>query len=348
MRPLFRREKTVDVKSVEDSLHIVHGSLRPDKLTLFSIVRDEMFFIPSFLKHHREIGVEQFLILDDGSEDGTEEYLREQSDVVIIKSHIRFGDRVKNDVGQVRRAGLAFKEVIPMIFLNNKFHIYLDADEFLFLPPGVHSVSTILETLKEEGRCGIAASLVEFFPANIHDWLEKGRPENLGELLDECPYFEPVPLIDVTESGSPIEIGRSKSESLFRTRIKEKRYIYIDIENLALRTRLRLTSAKTKIPIAYNGVGVRRNGSHGITAPVSSKILLTIGHFVFTRNFRAKVKSAIVRRSHCKRGAKYQAYNLLIRKLQEGDGSFLSEESTRFVNAYQFIDSGLMRWPEPL
>ena len=46
-----------------------------------STMRNEMLRLPHFLDHHRKLGINHFLIVDNGSEDGTRDYLAGQPDV---------------------------------------------------------------------------------------------------------------------------------------------------------------------------------------------------------------------------------------------------------------------------
>ena len=50
---------------------------------LFSTVRNEAVRLPFFLDHYRKLGVVHFLIVDNGSDDGTLELLRQSEDVSI-------------------------------------------------------------------------------------------------------------------------------------------------------------------------------------------------------------------------------------------------------------------------
>jgi hypothetical protein len=272
--------------------------------------------------------------------------LTTQQDVAIIQSVWRFGNRVKDEHGKTRRVGLVLKEIIPQIFLPNQYHIYLDADEFLFLPPNVETVGDVLQVLETKQRKGIAASVVEFFPDSTRVWDRHERPATFEELLNQYPFFEPFPLIEIDQNGKTKEVGKSKTEELFQKYISQDDISYLNVREWLLRKRLRLKSCQKKVPICYTGDGVFRDGSHEITAPVSSEILLTIGHFVFTANFEAKVEAAVQHKSHVKRGAKYNAYKLLIGQLREGDGCLLSDYSTRLVDVSQFFEIGLMCWPE--
>lgn len=121
---------------------------------MFSIFRDEMYFAPAFFAHYRAMGVEQFLIFDDKSTDGTSAFLDAQPDCIRITSDLRYGDEivVKEAEGtRKRRAGIYFKGAIPQVLMPGRFVTYVDADEFLILPPGVTRLDEITARLDAEG-----------------------------------------------------------------------------------------------------------------------------------------------------------------------------------------------------
>ena len=55
--------------------------IRPGDILLFSTMRDEFVRLPFFLQYYRNLGVSHFLIVDNGSDDGSREYLTDQPDV---------------------------------------------------------------------------------------------------------------------------------------------------------------------------------------------------------------------------------------------------------------------------
>ncbi len=52
-----------------------------DGILCAMVVRNEAARLPWFLAHHRRLGVDHFLIIDNDSSDGSQALLREQSDV---------------------------------------------------------------------------------------------------------------------------------------------------------------------------------------------------------------------------------------------------------------------------
>ena len=51
-----------------------------------------MLRLPWFLAHHRKLGVAHFLIIDNDSEDGTIEFLRQQPDVTLFETPMSYAE----------------------------------------------------------------------------------------------------------------------------------------------------------------------------------------------------------------------------------------------------------------
>ena len=58
--------------------------IRPGDVLLFSTFRNEHLRMPYFLKYYRGIGINHFLMVDNGSTDGGAEYLIDQPTTIAI------------------------------------------------------------------------------------------------------------------------------------------------------------------------------------------------------------------------------------------------------------------------
>jgi len=56
------------------------------------VCRNERLCLPAFLNHYRSLGVEEFLVIDNDSSDGSPEYLATQPDVRVFRTSDRFGE----------------------------------------------------------------------------------------------------------------------------------------------------------------------------------------------------------------------------------------------------------------
>ncbi|HEU4840953.1 MAG TPA: glycosyltransferase family 2 protein, partial [Ilumatobacteraceae bacterium] len=71
------------VRHVHGPRTVAHGV---DELAAVTIVRDGRFYVANFLAHHRRLGVRHFVVLDNGSTDGTLELLCAQPDVTVLRT----------------------------------------------------------------------------------------------------------------------------------------------------------------------------------------------------------------------------------------------------------------------
>lgn len=345
----------MDTVGIEDAgrlAQVVSGALDPARLTLFSTMKNEMGFLPAWLAHHRAIGFEQFLIWDDGSDDGSSDYLATQSDVVVMRSDLSFGAllRYRDPDGGEReeRAGTYFKIALPHLFFDGAFVGYVDADEFLILPPGVASIAEVVARLAKGGAPSAVASVVEFFPAAASG-LEGALPQSFAELLAAYPYFQCEALVDLQAGAQPDLLGESKTSRLFRAfdvkpKVVRRGWQRIWMSSKDKKAQAFQKSPRHKTPLVRRDAQSRLTGSHYGNLPPSSEVLLTVAHFVFTAQFAAKIARATEWGAHANGAAKYRYYAELLENMRGVEDGFLDENSVAYDGPQQLIDCGLMRW----
>lgn len=345
--------ETVGIEDAGRLARVVSGTPDPARLTLFSTMKNEMGFLPAWLAHHREIGFQQFLIWDDASDDGSFEYLCSQPDVVVMRSDLRFGQllRYRDPEGLVReeRAGTYFKIALPHLFLDGAYVGYVDADEFLLLPPGVDSVSEVVARLERDGAASAVASVVEFFPASA-DALTGALPQSLAGLLAAYPYFQAEKLVDLVPGEvRPKLCGQSKTARLYAQYgitppLVRRGWHRLWMPASVKRAQRAQTSPRHKTPLIRRGGGSYQVGSHNGSLPPSSEVLLTVAHFVFTAQSAEKIARAIRTGAHAHGGRKYHGYAALLQAMAGRKDGFLDDRSLRYEGPEQLVALGLMRW----
>lgn len=332
--------------------HVASGQVDAGKLTLFSTMKNEMGFLPAFLSHHRAIGFEQFLIFDDASDDDSATYLAAQPDCVVMRSELSFGDEItyRDPEGASRkeRAGTYFKIALPHLFFDGAYVAYVDADEFLLLPPGVSSIGEVVTRLAAEGAPSAVASVVEFFPADVSG-LSGALPRSLDGLLEAYPYFQAEQLVRLRPGDQPELLGKSKTARLFKQFEIEPKVERRGLQRLYMSSKAKKAqqfqkSPRHKTPLVLRDAQSRLTGSHYANLPPSPTVLLTVAHFVFTAQFADKIARARGWGAHANGAAKYRYYAELLERMQARDGSFLDDASRRYESPQQLIDAGLMRW----
>ena len=331
----YRQMSATDVLS---SIEVISGSIRKDALSVCAIVRDEMYFLPSFLEHHRKLGAEQFLILDDGSEDQSRQYLSSQPDCVLLRSSISYGTRDVLDCypdGQRsrQRGGLWLKHHLTQNLVDNDYILYLDADEFLVLPPSYPTLRNLIPKLRQQRVKTTTASLVELFPASIEAMADQQQPpQNLTELIERCGYYDHYPLIQHRLLGGVKAVGQSATTRLFNQ---------AGITSIGLREKS--ASAIHKMPLFRKGTDNWLIGSHYCKQKPDRRLILTLLHFKFSPDLYRRVNMALRVGGHNRNSEKYQQYAELLQPLQPcPPKNLLGPDSRRYMGAEELLACGLM------
>ncbi|MEO9574375.1 MAG: glycosyltransferase family 2 protein [Tateyamaria sp.] len=163
--------------------------IRPTDLLAFTTLRNEMVRLPFFLNYYREMGINQFLIVDNGSTDGSLDYLASQPDVSVWST----------EAGYKRaRFGADWLNWLQSKYGHGHWNLVVDPDEFLVYP---FCDTRPLRALTD----WLDASSIKSFSSMLLDMYPKGR-------LDEQPYEvgqNPLEIASWFDSGN-YTISRNK------------------------------------------------------------------------------------------------------------------------------------------
>ncbi|MFT4014291.1 MAG: glycosyltransferase family 2 protein [Paracoccus sp. (in: a-proteobacteria)] len=132
--------------------------IRPGDILLFMSMRNEAVRLPYFLDYYRKIGVQHFLVVDNGSDDGGREYLARQSDVSLWLTHSGYRES---------RFGMDWMNWLLHRYGAGHWCLTVDPDEFLIYP---HHDSRPLRALTD----WLDASALKSFSAMLLDMYPKG------------------------------------------------------------------------------------------------------------------------------------------------------------------------------
>lgn len=145
-------------------------------------MRNEAVRLPFFLGHHRRLGVQHFLIVDNNSDDGTSAYLAAQPDVSLWTTAHSY---------KSARFGLDWLTFLMMRHAHGHWCLTLDADEALIYPywesrdlsaltrwldaQGLASYGTLMLDMYPEGKIGATGYVPGTNPFADLTWYDSGN-----------------------------------------------------------------------------------------------------------------------------------------------------------------------------
>lgn len=328
----------------DGSLRIVLGSVRKDALSVYSVVRSEMFFLPAFLDHYRDLGVQQFLFVDDHSTDGTLIFLAEQPDCVVLHSSVSYGKLIDG-----QRAGHVWKNEIPHRFFLGKWAVCADADEFLQIPSGFSTLPQFVETLDARGLDAVAAVMIDCYPADLEGFSNVSPPGTVTELVARYPWFDRGPYIRWPAGQKrPEVINGGVRERLFRQYgISTRSYFKSSWTVLARRIRRlfggdRNIQSIHKVPLVKWRSDRYYEHSHTLNASPAAGLLLALPHYKFTGVLYQKIEHAVASGAYSGNSRLYHGYHQLLECMRQSNRGFIGEETEKFTSSKDFENAQLM------
>ncbi|MEM7709441.1 MAG: glycosyltransferase family 2 protein [Pseudomonadota bacterium] len=133
------------------------GAIRADDLLAISTVRNELAGLPAFLDHYRRIGIGQFLFVDNGSTDGTGEFLADQPDVSLWHADGRYG---------AAAFGVDWTNWLLNRYGHGHWCLSVDADEFLVYPfHDTRPLRALTDWLDARRTRSFGAMLLDLYPS---------------------------------------------------------------------------------------------------------------------------------------------------------------------------------------
>lgn len=127
-----------------------------DDILLFSTLRNERIRLPYFLKYYRDLGIGHFFLVDNGSDDGTREYLSEQTDVSLWTSR-----------GSYRKSqfGTDWLNFLKNRYAHGHWVLVVDPDEFLIYPYcDTRPIRALTDWLDAGNKRSYSAMLLDMYP----------------------------------------------------------------------------------------------------------------------------------------------------------------------------------------
>lgn len=296
------------------------SAIKPDDILLFSTLRNERVRLPYFLKYYRDKGVGHFLIVDNGSDDGSLEYLMEQPDVSVWQTKHSY---------RKSHFGVDWLNWLQRKYGHDHWTLVVDADEFLVYP-----------------YCDTRS-----IPA-LTDWLDSSGVTSFGTMVLDMYPRGPVDAQPYTEGDDPFEIASWFDSGNF-TIEKNNKYKNLWIQG-GPRARVFFADQPKKAPALNKTPLVRWNRNYVYIS--STHMLLPRGlnlvydewggekasgcllHAKFLNTFVSKAEEELDRKEHYANSREYMMYLDVLKSQPE----LWNKWSEKYINWRQLEILGLM------
>lgn len=307
-------------------LHRVSGppaeTLAAADLVVLATMRNEVWRLPFWLAYHRWLGVQQFVVISNRSNDGTVEFLSSQPDVTVLDAPCAFEDTLWK-VELLRRAPA------------RQWNLILDADElFVSLPWIEGGLRRTIGWLDSLGAEAAVTTMVDCYPESLPMDPAGSSPVP----WERAPYFDRGPYF----TWDPKRRRLRHRYAGVRERLFYPRWRY-------LRTVRRLLPEKAgrrligdgppllrKMPLLRNVPGMRFEVIHTVKGVRVAPEMTALLHFKLDVDFEGKVAGALVERPYPAMG-EYEAYGRLDEAVRLRD-----RRSVRFTGPADLEAGGLL------
>ena len=308
------------------------ASFRPHGPVVFSVMRDEDYFLPFFFEHYRKLGVDGFLIYDDRSGAPMLDFLNAQPDCAIVRSDHAFGDSFapKGEIYD-KRLPHVLKESVPEALLRDRWVLTVDADEFLVLPSEFRDLPHLIEALERKRRPYLTAPMVDFYGETLaaRNYPRDVNPFDANRYFDCGPYYfwhgelTPTPF-----NGG---VRHRLLRRLFQTHPKRVSDVYGLWDPMIV----------WKAPLLKHGAGVMRVGDHQLNIAPVPGVEGALAHFKFYPDLDAKIAMALAERQYVSGSLQYTILQAAIELM--GQESLVTWESCRYAGPESLEAAQLMR-----
>jgi hypothetical protein len=293
------------------------GRAAPDgagEVRAFMIVRDEALRLPAVLAHHRALGVDRFIVLDDRSRDGTIDLLLAQPDVHVLHASGTFAGS---------RGGLDWVNAMLDAYGQGGWSLVVDADE-LFVFPDFETVGlrALCGHLEARDARALLALMIDMYGAG-----EIGETvhEPACALIETAPWFDPGPYRAFRTPEFPhLQAVGGPRERVFDFSPYQSR-----------------PPVLTKIPLVRWSAGMRfLMSTHTLTPTTLPPLMAGLLHFKFLSDFPVRVEAAVAAGQHYGGAREYRAYQDRLR--EDPRLRLHTDASVRYRDSRQLVAQGLM------
>lgn len=308
--------KAHELRAVTDRTALI----APDDILLFCVFRNEDVRLPYFLSYYRDLGINHFIMVDNGSTDAGADFIAAQEDVSLWSTDAAYSGS---------RYGMDWLTYLQGKYAGGHWTLTVDVDEFFVYPfcdtrpiraladwldaSRVRSFGAMLLDMYPKGPVGSSAYLRGEDPFKTACWFDPGNYTLRRNALMKNLWIQGGPRARVFFAAKPKQAPALNKIPFVKWR---KPYAYVSSTHMIL-------------PRGLNLVYDQQGGEK------TSGVLL---HAKFLNTFGDRVSEEAERGEHYRGGREYQTYA----DRHGTDPDLWCEWSEQYINWRQLEILGLM------
>ncbi len=294
--------------------------MAPDARLLLCTLRNERVRLPWFLKYYRDMGIGHFLFVDNGSDDGSREYLADQPDCSVWGTQASY---------KAANFGMDWVNHLLSRHAHGRWALVVDTDEFLVYPfCDTRPLPALTDWLDDSGIRSFGTLLLDMYPKGAvagQPCLEGQNPFEIAAWFDSANYT-------ITRNPRYRNLwiqGGPRARAFFAESPQDAPALNKVPLVKWQRGHVFVSSTHMLLPRGLNLVYEARGGEKASGCLLHAKFLATLG---------TKAQEELQRGQHYGASREYRAY---AEGLAEG-ADLWTNWSERFINWRQLEIMGLM------
>ena len=335
-------------------------SLRPGALLLYCPIYNERSLLPIFLAHHRKLKVDGFVFIDNGSTDGSLEFLVEQSDCIVYATRDSFAQA---------NFGMDWIGALMQRHSPDRWALYLDCDELLvyedcenkalpdFITPfsakGDDSFYAIMLDVYSKRPDGIVTleDCRDFAKSRVYvdrDYVIRRTPNKPWK-----PKNRGIQVLGGPRGRLHQELDREIKNGWFHYFVAGQvdRFIeFIPTRWIPLLAKFwpRPMFAQHKTPLNFIGEGFKYNDSHSSQNQQAAPYLMGILHLKFSTELQKKAEPTFAYKNHYHKGLERIRLSCDLEK-KSSQPLYRPDLSVRYENSASLAAASLIgEWASPV
>lgn len=175
------------------------SAIQAARVICFVCLRNEALRLPYFLDHHRRLGVDHFIIVDNDSHDGGLDDLPQNADISIFHTTASYRDA---------RFGMDWINALLSRYGVQKWCLTLDVDELLVfdgMERGLHELTQMLDRIRQRAFGALMVELYANAPIDAVEYAPGQDPRTVLNWFDDDPYWQrrKSPMQNLVLQGGP-------------------------------------------------------------------------------------------------------------------------------------------------